>query len=147
VGPGELERILAVLAGWEPGSLLLAGADLPADGLPAAQVTRLDPTAGTDALGDVGRFDAAIVVFSSEAPAPDELELFLGRLKNLHAPRIAVQLDSPGSLATRLRALAFEPDTAQGTIWIHDIDRYNPHREWNTARDWAHPENFDKYRW
>jgi hypothetical protein len=147
VNPEELDRILTLLAGWKPGSLLVAGADLPADGLPAAVVTRLDPTTGTDALADLGRFDAAVVAFSGDTPDPDELELFLGRLKNLHAPRIAVRTDSPEGTAIRLRALAFEPDTAQGTVWVHDIDRYNPHREWNTARDWAHPENFDKYRW
>ncbi len=31
--------------------------------------------------------------------------------------------------------------------WRYDIDRYNPERPWNSPEDWAHPENFERFRW
>lgn len=36
---------------------------------------------------------------------------------------------------------------AQWVLYLFDVDRYNPEREWNNPVDWAHPENFDRFRW
>lgn len=136
---------MRILGAWEPDALLVVG-DLPEAGAATAgRVVRVGAEAGTDALEGLGRFDAAAVTLPADVPA-GTLELLLGRLKNLHAPRILVTLAGEPP-ASRLRALAFEPTGEDGTVWVHDIDRYNRQRDWNSPENWAHPENFDKYRW
>ena len=140
-------RFAALLEGWTPGSLLLVGEPPAGAHFPPAEVTRIGAPGALQALEVLGRFDVAAVAFGRAAPPGDEVELLLGRLKNLHAPRIVAWIDAGEALAGRLRALAFEPDSEAPALWIHDIDRYNPRREWNSPDDWAHPENFDKYRW
>jgi hypothetical protein len=32
-------------------------------------------------------------------------------------------------------------------LYWYDVDRYNPEREWNNPANWAHPENFKRFRW
>ena len=136
------DGLLDLLARWAPASLLVIGDGLPGDPVPGVAVTRIPAGAGLAALDDLGRFDAAVLIGEAGLDA-ETLELLLGRLKNVHAPKVAAVLERADP--DRLRALAFA--AAGQSLWLHDIDRYNPRREWNSADDWAHPENFEKYRW
>lgn len=140
--PALPDGLIELLAEWGPASLLVIGDSLPVETAPGAQITQVPARTALDELDALGRFDAAVLV-AGAGLAGESLELLLGRLKNVHAPKVAAVLEHPDP--ARLRALAFAP--AGGSLWVHDIDRYNPRREWNTADDWAHPENFDKYRW
>jgi hypothetical protein len=36
---------------------------------------------------------------------------------------------------------------AETAIYTYDIDSYNRQRDWNTPEDWAHPGNFNRWRW
>ena len=136
------DGLLELLARWEPASLLVIGDALPGDAVPGVRVTRLPGSVGPEDLDALGRFDAAVLFAGPDLDA-EAMELLLGRLKNVHAPKVAAVVEQADP--DRLRALAFGP--AGGALWVHDIDRYNPRREWNSAEDWAHPENFDNYRW
>ncbi|MEJ2514826.1 MAG: DUF6231 family protein [Gammaproteobacteria bacterium] len=140
-------RLDAIVAKWAPASALVIGTPAGPEP-PLGTVTRLDPGQAAEQLASLGRFDCALV-------RPDEtlegrgLVLVLGRLKNVHAPRIALELavSPPAGLRNALLDLAFEPDAEAEDLWVHDIDRYNPQREWNNPDNWANPENFHKYRW
>ena len=145
--PAARDRLTGLLGAWAPQRLLVVGEPVPEASAP--ETTRLaanGPGEAAGTLGDLGRFDVAVVSFH-RPPAGEALETLLGRLKNLHAPRVVLSLEAGPADAARLRALAFEPDGQAPSLWVHDIDRYNRPREWNTPDDWAHPENFDKYRW
>jgi hypothetical protein len=142
VTSGPADDLFRLLAEWNPGSVLVVGGTLPGNPVPGASVTRVGACEAPESLEAAGRFDAAVLL-ADEAMDAAATELILGRLKNVHAPRVAAVVGQPDP--ARLRALAFEP--VGGSLWVHDIDRYNPRREWNSADDWAHPENFDKYRW
>ncbi len=145
-GPAR-RRLEALLAKWRPTSVVVIGNPAGAGTTPDT-ITRLEPAGAAEALDSLGRFDCALVG-PGDAVRERALLLLLGRLKNVHAPRIVLQLDErPGAeLRDALLELAFEPDAETAELWIHDIDRYNPQREWNTPEHWANPENFDKYRW
>ena len=141
------DRLMELMESWAPGRVLVIGEPLPQRPETSWQLTQVDPAQFPRELDTLGRFDAALVHLPGTALPAGELEVVLGRLKNLHAPRVAIWIGPDEATATRLLALAFEPDPSCEFLWSHDIERYNRQREWNTAEDWAHPENFDKYRW
>jgi hypothetical protein len=134
-----------------PASLLLIG-DSPMVPEMEAEVTRVAVAEAMGALARLGRFDFAIVsglVEQLEAPAA---EAVLGRLKNLHTDRFVLLADPARSCLGHdaLLALALAPyePLADGRMaWVYDIDRYNPERAWNNPEEWAHPENFARFRW
>ena len=142
MSPALPDGLLDLLARWKPASLLLIADEAPGDLVPGAEVTRIPAVTGPGGLDALGRFDTAVLLAGPGLEART-LELLLGRLKNVHAPKVAAVLGQADP--DRLRALAFE--AAGDGLWVHDIDRYNPRREWNCADDWAHPENFHKDRW
>jgi hypothetical protein len=117
-----------------------------------AKVTRLAVADAPAGLAALGRFDFAVVAELAETLQAGETEAVLGRLKNLHADRFVLIVDPGSSCLGRdeLLALAlapYEPLEGGRHAWLYDIDRYNPEREWNNPVDWAHPENFGKFRW
>lgn len=80
----------------------------------------------------------------------------LARLRDLHAVRVCVMLREavlPEWRDNDWRALGFVPAgraMAGGRrvrLFTFDFATYNPGRSWNTAENWAHPGNFDTYRW
>lgn len=50
------------------------------------------------------------------------------------------------ALGFELRATC-RADREEYALYWFDRDRCNPEREWNNPTDWAHPENFDRFRW
>ena len=87
-----------------------------------------------------------------ELPPPDARTVaqVLGRLRDRHARRVLVE-DVNASLSAReLLALGFvggTGDEPSGRLYLHDPEDFFPKRDWNTAENWANPENFGKYRW
>ena len=112
--------------------------------------------AGPRSLEGLGRFDAGLVTGLLGRLDHRPGQEVIGLLRNLHCARLAVVLE-PEALArgwTREDLLALEflpaasPSTSGGTeVFVYDIDLYNRERDWNNARHWANPENFEKFRW
>lgn len=79
----------------------------------------------------------------------DAVEL-LARLRDGYCDRvIVVESASPLSI-TEMRALGYvrlEKVDGGAPVYLYDPAIDNQEREWNNARDWANPENFDRYRW
>lgn len=117
-----------------------------------SEVTRLAVADAPAELAALGRFDFAVVADLVETLEAGQAEAVLGRLKNLHVDRFMLVVDPNRSCLGRDALLAmalapYEPLEDRRLAWLYDIDRYNPEREWNNPEDWAHPENFGKYRW
>jgi hypothetical protein len=154
VSRSAADCIKDLLGRYRPARLLIVG---PAPGSRAeiageAETRRISMDELEAALGECGHFDFAVVAGVTgrlDTRAATEL---VGRLKNLHADRFLLLVDPGRSSLDRdtLLALALAPlehlDDGR-EAWLYDIDRYNPEREWNNPQDWAHPENFEKFRW
>ena len=153
---------LGMLASSRPGSLLVLG-EIPetlceaiTDVLGEVAVTAPDLTAGRGSLDGLGRFDAGLVTgLLGHLDHKPGMEI-IGLLRNLHCARLAVVLEPAaldrGWARTDLLALEFlpaAPPEAQATseVFVYDIDLYNRQRDWNNARNWANPQNFEKFRW
>jgi hypothetical protein len=143
--------VAQLLGRYRPARLLLIGPSF-AEFAGEAETRRLPAEHAERALGACGHFDFAVVADVIERLDAAAATTLLGGLKNLHADRFVLvvdprrsSLDSDALLALTLAPL--ERLDGGREAWLYDIDRYNPEREWNTPEDWAHPENFRKYRW
>ncbi|HUG99421.1 MAG TPA: DUF6231 family protein [Gammaproteobacteria bacterium] len=143
--------VASLLETCAPASLLVIGAP-PMPPKTDAEVTCVAVADAAAELAKLGRFDYAIVSELVERLDVPTAETVLGRLKNLHTDRFVLLADPARSCLGRdaLLALALAPSERldDGRIaWCYDIDRYNPERDWNNPEDWAHPKNFDRFRW
>lgn len=145
------ECLARLLEDCRPGRLLVIG---PAPVSPAvsAEVQRVAAEEAQVAMAEYGRFDFAIVAELAERLDAAAAGAVLGRLKNLHTDRYVLLVDPAHASLDRdaLLALALLPleQLTDGRIaWLYDIDRYNPERRWNNPDNWAHPQNFDRFRW
>jgi hypothetical protein len=126
----------------------------------ACEVERVDPPAAVAGLASLGRFDLGLLSGALEQLSGADGSALVARLRDVHCRRLCVTW-RPGSPAgdpafwtrERFRSLALtlhrriDQDGARTEIYVFDIDHYNPRREWNNPDQWAHPENFDRYRW
>ena len=91
------------------------------------------------------------IVFDMASGVEGAAAELLGRLRDLHARRLAVAYETQTHAAhLGMLALGFRRETSEGgrqMLYLYDRDDYNERREWNTPEDWANPENFDRYRW
>ena len=143
------ECVASLLESESPARLLLIG-DPPGDC--GTEVTRIPAADALESLAKLGRFDFAVVCDLLEQVDEPTAEAVLGRLTNLHTDRFLLLADPAQSCLGReaLLALALAPFERldDGRIaWRYDIDEYNPERRWNNPDDWAHPENFQRFRW
>ncbi len=141
----RLGKLLAEL-GIEPASTVAYGAlagtaddsgqDGCGQGLPRA-----------DDLPPALKVDVAVV----DARGSDDIHgvgALLARLRDVHAQRVVVLVDRIGR--NELLALRFEPTKRVfegGQVFLSSAAVTDKRREWNNARNWAHPENFDRFRW
>ena len=99
-----------------------------------------------DSLPAELRADVALVVLADGDPLPRAL---LARLRDVHVAQIVLTADrglAPGDML----AMGFEKaqsPSEDGLVYVWDAALADKPREWNNARDWANPENFDRYRW
>jgi hypothetical protein len=157
------ETLLESLQGFAPKSVLCVAPDP----LPAVEIYRqhqqdctiesVAAVAPVDALKSLGRFDFALVHRTLERLETETGMALLARLRDIHCPRFAVTwsaiANDPGWTDGRFLSLGLalhrriELDGVITTVYHYDVDTYNPRREWNDSRDWANPQNFDRYRW
>jgi len=131
--------------------------DDPAGG---RQVQRLCGVLRYPGASGLGRYDLALVADQLEHMARTDALRLLAQLRDRHSPALAVIADL-GDLRGRDAAwsladfisLGLEPVPGQAgaagkaSLFAYDLASYNPPRDWNNPRFWAHPENFHKYRW
>lgn len=97
------------------------------------------------------RFSLGVVVDLLDRLDETAADALLAALRDRLCRRVLVAVP-PGSRFDRQRMLAMGYTLrARGPggwrVYDHDIASYNPERSWNNPDDWAHPENFDRYRW
>ncbi len=98
-----------------------------------------------------GRFELAIVDTDSAVIANEPaLSQLLAALRDRFARRVLV-LDQRQAMGLNdYLALGFERMPGAATDdrqFLFDPDAESRQREWNNARNWANPENFERYRW
>jgi hypothetical protein len=154
------EWMQALIAAHRPGRCLALRFQGPLPGLelqaPDATVEWLANAGTLAALSSAGRYDLAILVDQLEFMAPIDRRHLLVRLRDLHAPRVAVCVTEAAAnqwTPSEWRALQLEPGEmleepgARYVTYRFDLATYNPERSWNTPEHWANPANFDRYRW
>ena len=155
------ETLLELLEANRPGSLLSVGKrDLPCirtwlDHDYECDVTRLAPGDAAGLLPSLGRFEYVFVTDTLEILDVDQGSALLARLRDIHCHRFAVTCAQgcPGWAPDKFLALALSlhrriaQDGRTFCVYTHDIDTYNRERDWNTPEHWAHPRNFQRYRW
>lgn len=154
------EAIAALLAHYQPGSLLLIGnSELPAvqafvEEHPDCRVDRGHAALLSNELAGK-RYDLALVVDCLEHLERRVGLQLLGGIRNLNASRLAVLVDltACGWQTTDLFALAlqaserFERDGQSLQLFTYDLLNYKQVPDWLNAKFWANPENFGKYWW
>lgn len=120
----------------------------------AQEMPLTDFVQGVQTLEDLrlerANYEAAIVLLELLPRDAGAVAQVLGRLRDRHARRVLVE-DLNASLSAReLLALGFVGVTGHesgGRLYLHDPEDFFPKRDWNSAENWANPENFGKYRW
>jgi len=159
--PNKLADVCATLLSEQGGRLLVVGGSTPDDGgLPDSVLRAIDAPAvradGPDAVGELAdaagaeRYSLGLV-FPGPATGGDAagLSQLLASLRDRYARRVLVS-DSAGLMAlSDYLALGFERLEGDGleSLYLFDPDAESRQREWNNPRNWANPENFDRYRW
>ena len=105
-----------------------------------SDVAQADDLEGVDNLGLV------VVTNQIEHMAPDAARHLLARLRDRHAELLIVHDPEKVFRTTDYLALGFEVDE-EPDCYVYDATAASRQRDWNNARDWANPENFDKFRW
>ena len=123
-------------------SLIVVG-QIPVPGSDAALA---GPFTGDDVLqlDFQQRFDLGLVV----EPGPSDVPA-IARLRDIGCSRVLLLSGQQTWPVNQLRGLGFQPVEPLGShaAFLYDSDLLNRPREWNNAKHWANPENFDKYRW
>lgn len=123
-------------------SLLVVG-DLPDQ---QSGVSLTGPCTGSEVLQTdfQQRFDLGLVI----EPAPSDVAV-IARLRDIACRRVLLLPGAQTWSDNDLRGLGFQPIESLDShaAFLHDSDLLNQPREWNNAKHWANPENFDKYRW
>lgn len=97
-------------------------------------------------LGGLGYLGLIVVTDQIEHMTPDEARHLLARLRDRHSGLVIVHDPTPVFAVSDYLALGFEIDE-QKDCYVFDAAAESRQRDWNNARDWANPENFDKFRW
>lgn len=143
--PAELAEFLAGI-GIEPASLVAYG-PLAATRHDSSSDLSVERLPGADDLPADLRVDVA-VVDARDCDDVRRVGALLARLRDVHAQRVVVLV--AGIARNDLLALRFEPTkhAFEGAeVFLSNAGITDKRRDWNNARHWAHPENFDRYRW
>lgn len=156
----ELEQIMGLIADIKPNTLLVLSDALhehlnaakPDCALEYLDVTSVDIDKLSKRLHTlVHGVDMVLIAGDIETLESAHASQIIGLLRNvLNAQIVAVFSDSSTLQFNEMIGLGFkrESRTENGmAIYTYDIANYNKKRDWNNARFWANPENFDKFRW
>ncbi|MCC5794751.1 MAG: hypothetical protein JJT85_08450 [Chromatiales bacterium] len=144
LGPAGGERVIWLVGPGLPGPLQAA------QGLLSGRLESRTNVAGLADLEGLAAADCAVLQVAPAALLTPGITHVLARLRDQLARRVLVDprpADIDERIRTGLRSLGYQPVTGCPALHEYDIGHYNPEREWNNAEDWAHPENFSRYRW
>jgi len=143
--------LLELVESLRDGGALLVVGDTELPGGADGAIVHLGPITGPDALDPSLRADTGVVVDASATLNNRNGRALLARLRDVHCRRVLLLTDASAWRADELRAIGFLPGPApaglDAALYRHEPGEFNPPREWNNAEHWAHPENFDRYRW
>jgi hypothetical protein len=156
--PCPEQMLLEALARLAPEDLLEVGASDAVARYRAlddrCRVTRADPGIIAAAELDVRSQRFAVAVLSAPESYDDASALrLIAALRDRYCRAIFAAAPEDHWPFSDWLALGFELAAScehAGIAWhlyTFDADRANPEREWNNPTDWAHPENFDRFRW
>ena len=97
-----------------------------------------------------GRYPIALVVDQLQHMLKKDAAHLLSKLRDRYAERTIVAMKGQVLSSQELLALGFvrkDLPSASTAIYLHDPDEFFTRREWNDSRNWANPENFDRFRW
>ncbi len=98
------------------------------------------------------RYSAAILIGMDRLPDAGA-RATIAALRDRFCDAVLVVAPAGHWAATEWLALGFEArgrceqDGNTFVLYRYDVTSANPEREWNNPKDWAHPENFRRYRW
>lgn len=102
-------------------------------------------------LPAASRFCAAVLSRVSENLSDEDAAVVLSRVRDLHAARVLLLTPSRGAIRADLLALGMERvhtgDGGEHALYAFDLGHYKRTPDWLSARHWAHPELWGKYRW
>jgi hypothetical protein len=101
-------------------------------------------------LEGLARTALAIVFDQIEHMPPHAATHLLAQLRDRYADRVIVVDGNEVFAIGDYLALGFESLEEHAfaeRAFVYDPDSPSRRREWNNARNWANPENFDKFRW
>lgn len=149
------EHIIGLLEtfGWSPDQgrgLVISRASSPVlTGPLQHQLDWVNNIASLQRDGTFARFSLALVVDQLPHLSKADASHLLAELRDRYAERTVVC--NEGVLSRpELLALGYLPqDQAllDGDVYLHDPEEFYPRREWNDNRNWANPQNFNKFRW
>lgn len=155
----QLENIMGLVAEIQPSNLLVISEKLHPlleASSPECTLTTLDLRAKPlESLSEqlnplVHSIDMVIVAQDIETLDRDQATQVIGQLRNVLNAQIIALLSNKAPLGFQdMIGLGFKRESIESglAIYTYDIANYNKKREWNNARFWANPQNFDKFRW
>lgn len=118
--------------------------------LSEANITWRDDVLNVSDLDQLDRCSLAIVFAQIEHLEKADAVHLLARLRDHYAERTLVCDTQKVFTSAELLALGYlkQVRPRDDERWyLHDPEEFFQRREWNNSRDWANPENFDKFRW
>lgn len=95
------------------------------------------------------RGDLGVIVNQLEHMSVELAVALLARLRDCHCDQLLVH-NSSGNLTTQeMLALGFTRVSSVGSDgWFHyQRDEFYQERSWNSPEQWAHPQNYKRFRW
>jgi len=150
----QLSLILRDLAADKDRVVLLAGASAIA-ACASAHNTRsviLTTPLPITQLYDLPQFDLAIISDLIDATDKTTVIQWLSRLRHCHTPHLLLMVPVPYPADWQLcdfLSLGMEKmaEDTHMQLFSYQIEYYRSKHDWLNSKYWAHPENYDKYRW
>ena len=116
----------------------------------ADRLTWLGDVQSVNQLDNQQRYPVALVVDQIAHMTSQSAVHLLAQLRDRYAERVIVCNEKDTLDSQQLLALGYirrEGVPTFSNIYVHDPDEFYERRAWNDSRDWANPENFDRFRW
>lgn len=152
MSPEAIESLL-VEYGWRRETntcLIITRAERPAAFSPLTSIVWRDDVRSVSELDQLERHSLALVFVEPEHLEKNAAVNLLAQLRDRYAERVLVCDEQGVFTSAELLALGYirqRRPRENVRLYLHDPEEFFERREWNNPRDWANPENFDKFRW
>ena len=155
----QLEHVMGLLAEIKPRNLLVISTRLHTlleAAKPECQLISLDLKENhLDTLAEqlnrlVNSVDMVLIAEDMALLSKAQASQVIGQLRNILNAQIIALISNESPLGfNEMIGLGFKRESQEkdSATYTYDIANYNKKREWNNARFWANPQNFDRFRW